>query len=66
MMTADQMMAESTAIQRRIINGEVPRGSIPDQVARAQSLNLQAIALWRAEDRATEHAFLINELEHNK
>lgn len=66
MMTADQMMAESTAIQRRIINGEVPEGSIPDQVARAQSLNLQAIALWRAEDRATEHALLINEMEHNK
>jgi hypothetical protein len=66
MMTADQMMAESTAIQRRIINGEVPKGSIPDQVARAQSLNLQAIALWRAEDRATERALLINEMEHNK
>lgn len=66
MMTAEQMMAESEAIQRRIINGEVPRGSIPDQVARAQSLNLQAIALWRAEDRATERALLINELEHNK
>jgi hypothetical protein len=66
MMTADQMMAESTAIQRRITNGEVPKGSIPDQVARAQSLNLQAIALWRAEDRDIEHALLINELEHNK
>ena len=66
MMTADQMMAESEAIQRRIINGEVPNGSIPDQVARAQSLNLQAIALWRAEDRATERALLINELEHNQ
>ena len=66
MMTADQMMAESKAIQRRIIDGEVPNGSIPDQVARAQSLNLQAIALWRAEDRATERALLINELEHNK
>jgi hypothetical protein len=66
MMTADQMMAESGAIQRRIINGEIPKGSIPDQVARAQSLNLQAIALWRAEDRATERALLINELEHNK
>ena len=66
MMTADQIMAESTAIQRRIINGEVPKGSIPDQIARAQSLNLQAIALWRAEDRATEHALLINEMEHNK
>jgi hypothetical protein len=66
MMTADQMMAESEAIQRRIINGEVPKGSIPDQVARAQSLNLQAIALWRAEDRATEYALLINELEYNK
>jgi len=66
MMTAEQMMAESEAIQRRIINGEVPRGSIPDQVARAQSLNLQAIALWRAEDRATERALLINEQEHNK
>jgi hypothetical protein len=66
MMTADQMMAESVAIQRRITNGEVPKGSIPDQVARAQSLNLQAIALWRAEDRATEYALLINELEHNK
>jgi hypothetical protein len=66
MMTADQMMAESEAIQRRIINGEVPKGSIPDQVARAQSLNLQAIALWRAEDRATERALLINEMEHNK
>jgi len=66
MMTAEQMMAESEAIQRRIINGGVPRGSIPDQVARAQSLNLQAIALWRAEDRATERALLINELEHNK
>jgi hypothetical protein len=65
-MTADQMMAESTSIQRRIINGEVPKGSIPDQVARAQSLNLQAIALWRAEDRATEHALLINESEHNQ
>jgi hypothetical protein len=47
MMTADQMMAESIAIQRRIINGEVPREFIPDQVARAQSLNLQAIALYR-------------------
>jgi len=66
MMTAEQMMTESEAIQRRIINGEVPRGSIPDQIARAQSLNLQAIALWRAEDRATERALLINELEHNK
>ena len=66
MMTAEQMMAESEAIQRRIIDGEVPQGSIPDQVARAQSLNLQAIALWRAEDRATERALLINELEHNK
>jgi hypothetical protein len=66
MMTADQMMAESVAIQRRIINGEVPKGSIPDQVARAQSLNLQAIALWRAEDRDVEHALLINEMEHNK
>lgn len=66
MMTADQMMAESEAIQRRIINGEVPKGSIPDQVARAQSLNLQAIALWRTEDRDIEHALLINELEHNK
>lgn len=66
MMTADQMMAESVAIQRRIINGEVPRGSIPDQVARAQSLNLQAIALWRAEDRATERALLINEMEYNR
>ena len=66
MMTADQMMAESVAIQRRIINGEVPKGSIHDQVARAQSLNLQAIALWRAEDRATEHALLINESEHNQ
>jgi hypothetical protein len=66
MMTADQMMAESVAIQRRIIDGEVPEGSIPDQVARAQSLNLQAIALYRAEDRATEHALLINELEHNQ
>ena len=66
MMTAEQMMAESEAIQRRIINGEVPQGSIPDQVARAQSLNLQAIALWRAEDRATERALLINEQEHNK
>jgi hypothetical protein len=66
MMTANQMMAESEAIQRRIINGEVPKGSIPDQVARAQSLNLQAIALWRAEDRATEHALLINEMEHNR
>ena len=66
MMTAEQMMAESESIQRRIINGEVPQGSIPDQVARAQSLNLQAIALWRAEDRATERALLINEQEHNK
>lgn len=66
MMTADQMMAEAVAIQRRIINGEVPKGSIPDQVARAQSLNLQAIALWRAEDRDIEHALLINEMEHNK
>ena len=66
MMTADQMMAESEAIQRRIINGEIPKDFIPDQVARAQSLNLQAIALWRAEDRAVEHALLINELEHNK
>ena len=66
MMTADQMMAESTAIQRRIINGEVPKGSIPDQVARAQSLNLQAIALWRAEDRATECALLQSELRHNR
>lgn len=66
MMTADQMMAESEAIQRRIINGEIPKGSIPDQVARAQSLNLQAIALWRAEDRATKRALLINELEHNQ
>ena len=66
MMTAEQMMAESEAIQRRIINGEVPRGSIPDQVARAQSLNLQAIALWRAEDRATERALLINEQEYNR
>lgn len=66
MMTAEQMMAESEAIQRRIINGEIPKGSIPDQIARAQSLNLQAIALWRAEDRATERALLINELEHNK
>jgi hypothetical protein len=66
MMTADQMMAESEAIQRRIINGEVPKGSIPDQIARAQSLNLQAIALWCAEDRATEHALLINEMEHNQ
>ena len=65
-MTAEQMMAESEAIQRRIINGEIPKGSIPDQIARAQSLNLQAIALWRAEDRATERALLINELEHNK
>jgi hypothetical protein len=66
MMTANQMMAESVAIQRRIINGEIPQSSIADQVARAQSLNLQAIALWRAEDRAAEHALLINELEHNK
>ena len=66
MMNADEMMAESVAIQRRIINGEVPAGSIPDQVARAQSLNLQAIALWRAEDLATERALLINEMEHNK
>ena len=66
MMTAEQMIAESEAIQRRIINGEIPKGSIPDQIARAQSLNLQAIALWRAEDRATERALLINELEHNK
>jgi hypothetical protein len=66
MMTAEQMMAESEAIQRRIINGEIPKGSIPDQIARAQSLNLQAIALWRAEDRATERALLINELEHNR
>ena len=66
MMTADQMMAESVAIQRRITNGEIPKGSIPDQVARAQSLNLQAIALWRAEDRDAEYALLINELEHNK
>jgi hypothetical protein len=66
MMTAEQMMAESEAIQRRIINGEVPQGSIPDQVARAQSLNLQAIALWRAEDRATERALLINEQEYNR
>ena len=66
MMTADQMMAESTAIQRRIINGEVPKGSIPDQIARAQSLNLQAIALWRAEDRAVEQANLLNELEYNR
>lgn len=65
-MNADEMMAESAAIQRRIINGEVPEGSIPDQVARAQSLNLQDIALYRAEDRATEHALLINELEHNR
>ena len=65
-MTAEQMIAESEAIQRRIINGEIPKGSIPDQIARAQSLNLQAIALWRAEDRATERALLINELEHNK
>jgi hypothetical protein len=66
MMTADEMMAESVAIQRRIINGEVPKGSIPDQIARAQSLNLQAIALWRAEDRAIEQANLLSELEHNK
>jgi len=66
MMTADQMMAESTAIQRRIINGEVPKGSIPDQIARAQSLNLQAIELYRAEDRDVERALLLNELEHNK
>ena len=65
-MTADEMMAESTAIQRRIINGEVPKGSIPDQIARAQSLSLQAIALWRAEDRAIEQANLLSELEHNK
>ena len=66
MMTADQMMAESTAIQRRIINGEVPKGSIPDQIARAQCLNLQAIELYRAEDRDVERALLLNELEHNK
>jgi len=65
-MTADEMMAESVAIQRRIINGEVPKGNIPDQVARAQSLNLQAIELWRAEDRAIEQANLQSELEHNK
>lgn len=66
MMTADEMMAESTAIQRRIINGEVPKGSIPDQLARAQSLNLQAIALWRAEDRAVEQANLLSELQYNQ
>ena len=66
MMTANEMMAESTAIQRRIINGEVPKGSIPDQIARAQSLNLQAIELYRAEDRDVERALLLNELEHNK
>jgi len=66
MMTANEMMAESVAIQRRIINGDVPKGSIPDQVARAQSLNLQAIELYRAEDRATERAVLIHEMEHNK
>jgi len=66
MMTADEMMAESVAIQRRIINGEVPKGNIPDQVARAQNLNLQAIELYRAEDRAIERALLINELEHNQ
>lgn len=66
MMTADQMMAESVAIQRRIINGEVPREFIPDQVARAQSLNLQAIALYRAEDRAIEQANLQTELEYNQ
>lgn len=65
-MTADEMMAESVAIQRRITNGEVPQGSIPDQVARAQSLNLQAIELYRAEDRAIERALLINEIEHNR
>ena len=65
-MTADQMMAESVAIQRRIINGEVLKGSIPDQMARAQSLNLQAIELYRAEDHATERALLLNELEHNQ
>jgi len=65
-MTANEMMAESVAIQRRIINGDVPKGSIPDQVARAQSLNLQAIELYRAEDRATERAVLIHEMEHNK
>lgn len=65
-MTADEMMAESTAIQRRIINGEVPKGSIPDQLARAQSLNLQAIALWRAEDRAVEQANLLSELQYNQ
>jgi len=66
MMTAEQMMAESEAIQRRIIDGEVPQGSIPDQVARAQSLNLQAIALWRAEDRATERALVMHEAQHNQ
>lgn len=66
MMTAEQMMAESVAIQHRIINGEVPKGSIPDQIARAQSLNLQAIELYRAEDRDVERALLLNELEHNK
>jgi hypothetical protein len=66
MMTANEMMAESVAIQRRIINGDVPKGSIPDQVARAQSLNLQAIELYRAEDRATERAVLIDEMEHNR
>ena len=66
MTTADKMMAKSAAIQRRIINGEVPVEFIPTQIAIAQRLTLQAIELWRAEDRATERALLINEMEYNK
>jgi hypothetical protein len=66
MMTADQMMAESVAIQRRVIAGEIPVGSIPDQLARAQSLNLQAIALWRAEDREADWQIVLSEAEYNQ
>ena len=65
-MTADQIMAESEAIQRRIINGEVPKDSIPDQIAWATHLSRYAIELWRAEDRAIARAELINEMENNK